>query len=199
MSSELPPKSVLILSVQILLIVLTCATFSTVVALYVRPPPKQVVVQAERCGERITFYKILILKPDLDQNLARELATIIDEAARDFDRDADFVIALMYVESRFDPNAVSSVGAHGLMQVMPLWLKVLGAEGDDLFDPRVNVRRGLQIYGSYEGMLKTKELALTAYNRGSWRVEEDLRQDKDPRNGYAADVLDVYERLKLMQ
>ena len=48
-------------------------------------------------------------------------------------------------------------------------------------------------------MLKSKELALTAYNRGSWRVEEDLRNERDPRNGYAKEVLDVYERLKRMQ
>ena len=155
-----------------------------------------VVVAESSCGERETFFKLLILKPDLDRAFAHELSTIIDEAARDFDRDPDFVVALMYVESRFKPDAVSSAGAHGLMQVMPLWLKVLGAEGDDLFDPRTNVRRGLQIYGSYESMLKSKEFALTAYNRGSWKVEEDLRQDKDPRNGYAKDVLDVYERLK---
>jgi len=186
------------LSVKILWFLICAATFTFTVALYVRPTEERV-VQSERCGEQVTFFKILILKPDLDQKFAKELATIIDEAARDFDRDPDFVLSLMYVESRFDPDAVSSVGAHGLMQVMPLWLKVLGAEGDDLFDPRTNVRRGLQIYGSYETMLKTKELALTAYNRGSWKVEEDLRRDKDPRNGYAKDVLDVYERLKGMK
>lgn len=165
--------------------------------LYSREPARVLVPEGR--GQQLTFFKMLILKPDLDYELAKRIALVVDEAARDFDRDPDFILAIMSVESRFDPKATSPVGAVGLMQVMPLWLKVMGAEGEDLFDLRINVRRGLQVYNSYEQMLKSKELALTAYNRGSWRVEEDLRKERDPRNGYAKEVLDVYERLKLMQ
>jgi len=158
----------------------------------------QVVVHHER-SQTLTFFKILILKPDLDYALAKEIAGIVDEAARDFDRDPDFIISIMSVESRFNPEAVSSAGAVGLMQVMPHWSKLFGHEGENLHDKRINVRRGLQIYNSYEQMLKDPELALTAYNRGSWKVEEDLRMERDPRNGYAGDVLKVYEKLKQLR
>jgi len=170
-------------------------------SIYYLQPKKETkyLVANEKCGEQATFLKILILKSNVELKLAREIAKIVDEASRDFNKDSDFILAIIMVESRFKPDAVSHAGAHGLMQVMPLWLKVMGAEGEDLFDPRINVRRGLQVYSSYEQMLKTQELALTAYNRGSWKVEVDLRNERDPRNGYAKKVLDVYERLKLMQ
>lgn len=178
-------------------IALLMCNLAIVYKLYVREPAR-ILVKGEN-SEQTTFFKILILKPDLDYALAREVAQVVDGASKDFNRDPDFILAIMHVESRFNPKATSPVGAQGLMQVRPFWLKVMGAEGDDLFDPRTNVRRGLQIYNSYEQMLKSRELALTAYNRGSWKVEEDLRNERDPRNGYAKEVLDVYERLKLMQ
>jgi soluble lytic murein transglycosylase-like protein len=173
------------------------AVFAIAASIYFRDSTKRMVVK-EACGHT-TFLKMLVLKPGLDYELARAVAEVVDEAARDFNKDPDFILAIMSVESHFDPKATSSAGALGLMQVMPLWLKVLGTEGEDLFDPSINVRRGLQVYSSYEQMFKSKELALTAYNRGSWKVEEDLRRERDPRNGYAKEVLDVYERLKLMQ
>lgn len=59
------------------------------------------------------------------------------------------VLAMMNVESAFKPWAVSSVGAQGLMQIMPFWLKVAGKPGDNLFNPQTNVRIGCTVLAYY--------------------------------------------------
>jgi len=166
--------------------------------------PSEVVVSKEIVYEvpnqRVIFLKILALKPKTDHKLARHIAKEVDAASRAFHRDPDLILAMTVTESHFKPDAVSRAGAVGLMQVMPFWLKVFNAEGEDLKDVRTNVRRGVQIYNACEHVYaNNQELALTAYNRGSWRVEEDLRKKLDPRNGYAKKVLEQYEKLKSMR
>lgn len=59
------------------------------------------------------------------------------------------VLAMINVESNFDRWAVSATGAQGLMQIMPFWLKIAGKPGDNLFDPRTNVRIGCTVLAYY--------------------------------------------------
>lgn len=59
------------------------------------------------------------------------------------------VLAIIDVESNFNPWAVSSAGAQGLMQIMPFWLEEIGEPGDNLFDPRTNLRLGCAILAYY--------------------------------------------------
>jgi soluble lytic murein transglycosylase-like protein len=61
----------------------------------------------------------------------------------------ELVLSIINVESDFDPWAVSSAGAQGLMQIMPFWLKSDGRPGDNLFDPRTNLRLGCTILAYY--------------------------------------------------
>ena len=81
------------------------------------------------------------------------------------------------------------------MQVMPQWEKVLGIQGS-LKDPEVSIKYGMQVLGFYMEMYKDIEMALTAYNRGPGPVDMALMRGKNPKNGYAPQVLKVYERLK---
>jgi len=74
------------------------------------------------------------------------------------------ILALMTIESRFDPFAVSSVGAQGLMQIMPFWKKELGSESDNLFDVATNIRYGCAILKHYLKRYHTEHRALAAYN-----------------------------------
>jgi soluble lytic murein transglycosylase-like protein len=60
----------------------------------------------------------------------------------------DLVLALMEVESRFDPWAVSSAGAVGLMQVMPFWPRQLGVQ-NQLVRVAPNIRMGCEILRYY--------------------------------------------------
>ena len=59
------------------------------------------------------------------------------------------VLALIDVESRFDPYAVSHSGAVGLMQIMPFWLKLIGHPEDSLVHVRTNLRMGCTILHYY--------------------------------------------------
>lgn len=62
---------------------------------------------------------------------------------------AQLVLAVIDVESSFDPFAVSSAGAVGLMQVMPFWPRELGLSTRDLLDVELNVRMGTSILAYY--------------------------------------------------
>lgn len=150
---------------------------------------------ASSSAEQVMFLKVLVLKPDIDPALARVIARHARTYAALYKRDPDLVLAIIAEESRFDPNAVSSAGAVGLMQVMPQWEKVLGIAGS-LKDPEVSIKYGLQVLGFYMEMYKDIEMALTAYNRGPGPVDVALMKGKDPKNLYAPKVLKVYERLR---
>jgi soluble lytic murein transglycosylase-like protein len=150
---------------------------------------------ASNSAEQVIFLKMLVLKPDLDPTLARTIARHVHYYAGLYKRDPDLVLAIIAEESRFNPNAVSPVGAVGLMQVMPQWEKVLGISGS-LKDPEVSIKYGLQVLGFYMEMYKDIEMALTAYNRGPGPVDMALMHGKDPKNKYAPEVLKVFERLK---
>jgi len=63
--------------------------------------------------------------------------------------DPQLVLGLIQVESGFKKYAVSRAGARGFMQVMPFWVKLIGAKGDDLFDMRKNIRYGCTILRHY--------------------------------------------------
>jgi len=59
------------------------------------------------------------------------------------------VLAVIDVESAFDPFAVSYAGAVGLMQVMPFWPNQLGLQTRDLLDVELNIRMGTSILAYY--------------------------------------------------
>lgn len=96
---------------------------------------------------------------------------IILEAAKRYQVDPLLVKAMIEVESGFNPNAVSHVGAQGLMQLMPRTAKYLGVE--DSFNPEHNINGGVKYFkrllDRFNGDIK---LALAAYNAGSRKVHK---------------------------
>lgn len=63
--------------------------------------------------------------------------------------DPQMVLSLIQVESGFKKYAVSSVGARGFMQIMPFWVRSIGAKDHNLFDLRLNLRYGCTILRHY--------------------------------------------------
>tara|TARA_R110002074_G_scaffold146409_1_gene295882 strand:- start:486 stop:1094 length:609 start_codon:yes stop_codon:yes gene_type:complete len=61
----------------------------------------------------------------------------------------EIVLAVIQIESRFDPYALSRVGARGMMQVMPFWKNEIGRPDDNLMDIDTNLRYGCTILKYY--------------------------------------------------
>ncbi len=85
--------------------------------------------------------------PDPDQRIYF-LKNVHYEATR-AELPPELVLSVIHVESLFNRWAISSVGAQGLMQIMPFWLKEIGREGDSLFDIKTNLRFGCTILKHY--------------------------------------------------
>jgi soluble lytic murein transglycosylase-like protein len=83
---------------------------------------------------------------------------------------ADLVRAVIQVESAFNPRALSTKGAMGLMQLMPATARQFGVF--NAFDPSENLRGGIaylrQLLDKYNG---SERLALAAYNAGPAAVD----------------------------
>jgi len=131
---------------------------------------------------------------EIDNELkAQHYANIFIDAARNYDLNPRLLLLLTLIESRFDPQAVSSKGALGMTQVMPkVWLTRIEFISDrrDLMDPFLNIYAGAHVLRYYLDRAKGNvKLALLMYNRGEGAVNRDILKGHDPSNGYAQKVL----------
>jgi len=99
------------------------------------------------------------------------------------------ILAVMAVESRYNPVAESNMGAKGLMQVIPKFHgeKLLEHGGETaLLDPQVNIQVGAQILREYLRRFGETETALQMY-AGAF---------DEPNSSYALKVLAERARLE---
>jgi len=95
----------------------------------------------------------------------------ISSAAREFGVEEAIVRAIIHAESAFNPNALSRVGAQGLMQLMPATARRFGV--GNAFDAAQNIRGGVQylawLLKRFNGDLT---LAAAGYNAGEGAVDK---------------------------
>lgn len=120
------------------------------------------------------------------------LAEIITDAAKQYGVDPNLVAAMAFKESRFNPTAVSRIGAEGVMQLKPKTARYLGVK--DSFDARQNVFGGAKylrkMLDRFDGNI---DLALAGYNAGPERVAKEGPNATAEATEYVATVKRYYE------
>ncbi len=138
----------------------------------------------------------------------------------EYNCDPVLVFSVIKVESGFDPDAVSEVGARGLMQLMEDafdWIKFRldddrGYTFDDVFEPKLNIQYGTYylsyLLDKYDGSI---ELTAAAYHCGmglvdSWITDgtidpknfrtEDIPDENDQTANYVDKIMNAYSHYK---
>lgn len=115
-----------------------------------------------------------------------ECKPIVDKYAEQYNVPSYLVLAVIEVESEFDPAATSSAGACGLMQMTPktfAWLTSSEHLGenltpDELFDPEVSIRYGTYYLKYLFTCFHNWDTVLAAYNGGEGNVAKWLADDE---------------------
>ncbi len=115
---------------------------------------------------------------------------IVHKYAEHYSFDWRLIVAQMYQESQFDPNAISYAGAEGLMQIIPETADLLGIA--DSYDPVSSIRAGIRYMDYLRSKFEDDQLledriwfSLAAYNAGYNRVyrarqlAENMNLDKN--------------------
>ena len=110
--------------------------------------------------------------------------------------DPHLILAVIRIESAFNPSAVSQRGAQGLMQLMPGTAKELKVKNP--FDPEENISGGTRYLRSLlDTFQQDLRLALAAYNAGPTIVRKDWAGPEYPETvQYVKRVLNYYRKYK---
>lgn len=127
---------------------------------------------------------------------ANELNPLIQSAAEKSGVDAQLVRAVIEKESAGRPCALSARGAEGLMQLMPDTAEDFDVQ--DAFDPKQNVEAGAKLLKSLLNRYNNDtSLALSAYNAGSGRVDQEGGIPQIPETtDYVAEILSKLNLVK---
>jgi hypothetical protein len=147
------------------------------------PLPKHAVAPATVHMEDSRYQALaefLARKYKVSERVIFNLVGMAHTAGRQIGIDPLLIIAVIAVESRFNPIAESMAGAKGLMQVIPKYhtdkLKGYGGE-ESVFDPQTNILVGSQILKEYIGRTGSVNSALQMY-AGALNDAEDLYTNK---------------------
>lgn len=110
------------------------------------------------------------------------------------------IAAQCYQESAFDPNARSSVGAQGLMQLMPSTAREMGVEPHEIFLPEQNVDAGARyiarlnhLFADIRQPEERIRFVLASYNGGSFHIRDAMAlARKNGRNPHRWDEVAPY-------
>jgi peptidoglycan DL-endopeptidase CwlO len=114
------------------------------------------------------------------------------QAARETRLPLALLTAVATVESEFEPQAVSSAGARGLLQVLPTTAQELRLDADH---PTQNVLAGARYLRRQFDAFPSSDLALAAYNAGPSAVAMAGAAPTTGTLGYVREVTVLWRRL----
>lgn len=134
------------------------------------------------------------------EDAVRDLSRMIVSQSEEFGLSPLLVLSLIDVESRFDPKAISPVGARGLLQLMPATAAELAASlglpwsGEaDLEDPALNLRLGLSYYKVLQSRYQNPEHVFAAYNMGPGALNRKLANGEEVSRVYYEKVMSAMQ------
>jgi len=164
------------------------ATLALMLNVYINPPEKIIIkkvhIPVPEINHRISLgkweYEEYLRNKAADHNIELSWLRIVIRESGKYGIDPNLTLAVIHVESRGNPDAISTANARGLMQVLPStgrWIAAMRREEwkgvESLHDPTLNI-----VYGTWylNEMLKwadeNREKALAAYNGGPGNVQK---------------------------
>lgn len=129
---------------------------------------EEAVIDKEEKLRSYQFMKYKLEAFDKRYPLFSEIVDVVYDKSVHYGFHPDLVLSMMQVESYYNPKAVSSAGAYGLMQInLAVWKKELGIDPNRIFEIDYNVDLGLTILKRYYIESKGNiQRALHLYNNG---------------------------------
>jgi soluble lytic murein transglycosylase len=124
-----------------------------------------------------------------------EYSEQVKNASMEFGVPEDLIYAVIKTESNFNPDALSSAGAIGLMQLMPdtySWIAMRLGEADNqdmISDVSVNIRYGTYYLSFLMERFEDEKVIYAAYNAGYSRVKGWLADSRYSADGKHLDVI----------
>lgn len=138
----------------------------------------------------LTIIRILNLNQIIMQNIyPKKYLEYVEKYSKQYNIDSLLIFSIIKAESNFKPDAKSSSGAKGLMQLMEATANEIAdkieepIESRNLYDPEKNIMLGTKYYSELlEKYNYNMLLALTAYNAGignvnKWITDRIIKSD----------------------
>lgn len=134
----------------------------------------------------------------IKQNYPIKFENYVEKYSAEFNVDKYLVYAVIKTESGFRQDAVSNVGARGLMQIMEDtfdWIKFKMDDDDavyyDMYDPEKNIKYGCWLLGYLYDEFGNVEAVAAAYHAGRGNVNEWLADKRYSLDGEHLDKIPI--------
>jgi len=165
-------------------------------------------------GQERRLYRVSFkLVPNYVKRRAAKFRPTVEVWAKKYNLDPAFVLAIMRTESAFNPRARSSVGAIGLMQIMPQYagLEVMQTvttnavqpTAEFLYEPQKNIMIGTtylqllrdQYFAAMKDEEKQRYLITASYNWGPHRIKKAIAKGRLSTRVPASDVFSKIQEI----
>ncbi len=140
-------------------------------------------VLALLCGDKLISYTAKLIYPIKYQ-------TEVEKYSSEFGVDTALCYAVIKCESNFNPNAESSAGAIGLMQLTPETFNFVckniydfDVKDELIYDPATNIKCGVWLLSYLQKELQGEAEVIAGYNAGVNKVKEWLQSPLYSDNG----------------